>query len=173
MSPTPRPPDPAATGQRRRRLAQTFLAARMSARIGDSLGDEEPPIAGLRHYPRPNIDIGVVHGAAPPQRDLVAWARRRRLTLMAARLSPGEGGDGMTVDTYLWDVGVVILNDFRLFTPKGDAWWLVGSGDEAVSLRLTHEGPVATLVRPYRDEQERVRGLARASKLLEASLRED
>jgi hypothetical protein len=92
---------------------------------------------------------------------------------MAAGLSPGEGGNGMTVDTYLWDVGVVILNDFRLFTPNGEAWWLVGSGEEVVSLRLTHEGPIATLIRPYRDEQERVRGLVMASELLGASLRKE
>jgi hypothetical protein len=144
----------------------------MSARIGDSLGDEDPPIAALRHYPGPNVDIGVFYGAAPPQRDLMGWAQRRRLTLMAARLSPGQGGNGMIVDTYLWDVGVVILNDFHLFTPNGEAWWLVGSGQEIVTLRLTYEGPVATLVRPYRDEQERVRGLAMASELLETSLRE-
>lgn len=166
------PPDvPSEAELRRIRRAQRFLAARMSARIGEMLDDQELPIEGLRHFPGPNVDIGVVRGRAPHQRDMLAWARHRQLTLMAARLSESEDGDELTVDTYLWDVGVVILNQFLLFTPSGESWWLVGKGVEVISLKLTHEGPVATLTRPYRDEGELAHGLATASRLLSASLR--
>ena len=81
---TPPPTD------RRGRRAQLFLAGRMSARIGDSLSEQEPPISGLRHFPGPNVDLGIVVGAAPPQDEMMAWARRRRVTLMAGRLSEGK-----------------------------------------------------------------------------------
>jgi len=171
MSLPPESALPSASDLRKTKRAQLFLAARMSARIGDILNDEEPPIAGLRHFAGPNVDIGVVIGAASAQRDILEWARRRRLTVMAARLSEREGEEDLTIDTYLWDVGVVILNNFLLFTPDGDRWWLTGMGVEVVCLRLTHEGPVPTLARPYSDDSELAQGLATASELLNAALR--
>lgn len=142
----------------------------MSARIGEDPGDREPPIPGLRHFPGPNVDIGVALGTKLAQREMLAWARLRQLTVMAAQVPRSEGG-ALTVDTYLWDVGVVILNCFHLFTPDGGSWWLVGKGVEVVSLKLTHEGPVPTLTRPYRDETQLTEGLAAAESELRAFLR--
>jgi hypothetical protein len=68
-------------------------------------------------------------------------------------------------------VGIVVLSGFQLFTPGGGSWWLIATGVEVVSLTLTHEGPVPTLARPYRDNPERVQGRAKADELLAAFLR--
>ncbi len=170
MSPAPQPPNLSAADLRQSWRTQLFLAGRMSARIGEDPGDREPPIPGLRHIAGPNVDIGVALGTKPAQRDMLAWARLRQLTVMAAQVRRSEGGT-LTVDTYLWDVGVVILNHFHLFTPADDSWWLVGRGVEVVSLKLTHEGPVPTLTRPYRNESQLAQGLAAAESELRAFLR--
>lgn len=109
-------------------------------------------------------------GEKPAQREMLAWARLRQLTVMVAQVPRSEVGT-LTIDTYLWDVGVVILNHFHLFTPADGSWWLVGSGAEVVSLKLTHEGPVPTLALPYRDESQLAQGLAAAERELRAFLR--
>ncbi|MEO7826211.1 MAG: hypothetical protein ABIR60_03650 [Allosphingosinicella sp.] len=86
---------------RRSQRAQRLLATRMSGRIGEPLTGEDLPIEGLRHFPGPNVDIGVVLGRAPAQRGMLAWARHRQLTVMAGRLSEVEGRDELIIDTYL------------------------------------------------------------------------
>ena len=86
------------------------------------------------------------------------------------RLSDREGRGDLTVDIFLWDVGIVVLSGFKLFTPDGGSWWLIGTGVEVVSLRLTHEGPVPTLARPYRNDGELVQGRSKADELLAAFL---
>ena len=167
MSPAAQPPNPSPADLRRSWRMQLFLAGRMSARIGEDPGDREPPIPGLRHFPGPNVDIGVALGEQPAQREMLAWARFRQLTVMVAQVPRSEAGT-LTIDTYLWDVGVVILNRFHLFTPNDGTWWLVGKGVEVISLKLTHEGPVPTLTRPYRDEAQLAQGLAAAESELRA-----
>ena len=171
MSSATHPTMPSPADHRRSRRAQLFLAARMSARIGDSLSEQEPPVPELRHFPVPNVDLGIVVGAAPAQEEMMAWARRRQVTLMVGCLPKGGGRDELTVDTYLWDVGIVVLSGFRLFTPGGGSWWLIATGVEVVSLRLTHEGPTPTLTRPYRDNAELAQGRAKADELFAAFLR--
>jgi len=162
---------PSLDQSRRAERAALFLAETMSGRDAQSLSGMESPIADLKHFPRLHIDIGIVAGPMPPARRILAWARSRQITLMVGRLWDRDGVARLVVDAYLWDVGVVVLDNLHLFTPDGLRWWLVGRPEEVMPLRLSDDGPVPTLVPPYRDEKELERGMANADDILAAFLR--
>lgn len=151
---------------RRAERAAIFLAVTMSGRDAQSLSGMESPIAGLKDFPRLRVDIGIVAGPMPPAWRILAWARSRQITLMVGRLWDQDGCGRLAVDVYLGDVGVVILDDLHLFTPDGLRWWLVGRPEDMMHLRLSNEGPLPTLVPPYRGEEELERGMANADDIL-------
>ena len=155
---------------RRAKYAALFLAATMTGGQGQSLNRLGGPVAHLRYFKRPDVDIGIVRGAGPPSRHIVTWVRRRQVTCMVGRLWEREPFAELSVDTYLEDRGVAVLQDYHLWTSDCTRFWLVGRFDDALLLQLTKAGPVPTLTRPFRDEDELNRGRTTADQLLSALL---
>lgn len=151
---------------RRAKRAARILAETMSAGTGESLESIACPIPGLRHFASAKLDFAVLAEAVPAERKILAWVRRRQITCMIGRLSGGGARPSLAVDVYLADGGIVALTDYRLFFPDDDQPWLVGKDDDVVALRLTREGPVPTLAKPFRDTFELVRGVTKAGEFL-------
>ena len=155
---------------RRVTRAILFLASTMSGGEGRVPKDLECPIPGLKHFAGPNVDIAVAAGALPAERKILAWVRCRQIVCMIGRMSGRGAQSDLAVDVYLADGGIVALSGYRLFFADDDQPWLVGKADDVVALRLTREGPVPTLEKPFRDTFELVRGVAKAAELLARSL---
>ncbi|HEX8481129.1 MAG TPA: hypothetical protein VF650_04425 [Allosphingosinicella sp.] len=157
---------------RRAKHALLFLGATMSGGQGQSLSRLGSPVAPLRYFQRPDIDIGVVRGAGPPSREVVAWVKRRQVACMIGRLWEREPFAELTVDTYFADgAGAGNLDNLHLWTSdSGDRFWLAGRLNDPLLLKLTRDGPVPTLSRPFRDEDGLARGKTNADRLLSALL---
>jgi hypothetical protein len=155
-----------------------FLAATMSGGEGQSLHPLGCPVAYLRYFRRPDVDIAIVRGAGPPSREIVGWVRRRQTTCLLGHLWDREPYADLAIDVYLSDAGtgpgagrgVAVLDDRHLYTINCRKFWLVGRYDEPLLLALTRDGPVPTLTRPFDSEAEFERGKANADKLLSALL---
>lgn len=155
---------------RRAKHAALFLAATMSGGQGQSLNRLGCPVAHLRYFKRPDVDIGIVRGAGPPSRHIVNWVRRRQVTCMVGRLWEREPFAELSVDTYLEERGVAVLENYNLWTRDCFRYWLVGRIGDPLLLELTRDGPVPTLTRPFRNEDELNRGKTTADELLSALL---
>jgi hypothetical protein len=156
---------------RRAKHALLFLGATMSGGHGQSLSRFGSPVAPLRYFRRPDIDIGIVRGAGPPSREVVAWVKRRQVACMIGRIWEREPFAELTVDTYFADgAGAGNLDNLHLWTLDCTSFWLVGRIGDPLLLRLTRDGPVPTLSRPFRDEDELARGKTNADRLLSALL---
>jgi hypothetical protein len=156
---------------RRAKHALLFLGATMSGGQGQSLSRFSSPVAPLRYFQRPDIDIGIVRGIDPPCREVVAWVKRRQVACMIGRLWEREPFAELTVDTYFADgAGGGALHGLHLWTADHERWWLVGRLSDPLLLALTRDGPVPSLSRPFRDEDELVRGKTNADELLSALL---
>jgi hypothetical protein len=157
---------------RRAKHALLFLGATMSGGQGQSLSRFGSPVAPLRYFRRPDIDIGIVRGAGPPSREVVGWVKRRQVACMIGRLWEREPFAELTVDTYFADgAGAGNLDNLHLWTSDGgDRFWLAGRFNDPLLLKLTRDGPVPTLSRPFRDEDELACGKTQADQLLSALL---
>ncbi|HEX8125181.1 MAG TPA: hypothetical protein VF548_06330 [Allosphingosinicella sp.] len=90
---------------------------------------------------------------------------------MIGRLWEREPFAELTVDTYFADgAGGGALHGLHLWTADHERWWLVGRLSDPLLLALTRDGPVPSLSRPFRDEDELVRGKTKADELLSALL---
>jgi hypothetical protein len=167
-----RPPKSQAASLDDASRAALFLAETMSARSGRSLEGIACPIPGLRHFAGPKVDLAVVAGIAPAEREILAWVRRRQTTCMIGRLDRLGERPRLVVDVYLADGGIVALTGLRLFLSDPGRHWLVGEAADVVTIQLTPEGPIPTLTRPFADEVELVRGLKKAEEVLAAILSE-
>jgi hypothetical protein len=156
---------------RRARHAILFLAATMSGGDGQSLSRLGCPIPQLRYFRHPDVDIGIIRGAGPPCREVAAWARRRQVSCMVGRLWDRRPFAELIVEIYLADgSGSDPFGDLHLWTADHDRWWLVGRLEDPLLFALTRDGPIPTLTRPYRDEDDFVQGKTNADKLLSALL---
>jgi hypothetical protein len=164
---------------RRAHNALLFLAATMGGKNGKRPRLVGRPVPHMRYFQRPDVDIAIVRGAEPPVRDMVDWVRRRQTTCMIGRLWDRKPFAELVLTVFLSDAhtgpnsgrGVAALdNELHLFTPDGDRWWLAGRLEDPLLFALTRDGPVPTLAKPFRNEDELVRGKTSADKLLSAAL---
>ncbi len=161
---------------RRAHNAGRFLAATMTCKNGKRPRLVNCPLAHLRYYQRPDVDIAIVRGSEPEIRDVVDWVRRRQNTCMIGRLWDRKPFAELVVSVFLSDAhtgpssgrGVAVLDNLHLFTPDGERWWLTGRVEDPLLLALTRDGPVPTLTKPYQSEDELSRGKTQADKLLSA-----
>jgi hypothetical protein len=171
MNPSPQPIVLSLDEARRARHAALLLGATMSGGQGQSLSHLGSPVAQLRYFRRPDIDIGIVRGDAPPSGEVVAWVRRRQVACMIGKLWEREPFIELAVDTYFADgAGAGVLGNLHLWTLDCIAFWLVGRIGDPLLLKLTKDGPVPTLTRPFKDEDELIRGKTNADELLSALL---
>jgi hypothetical protein len=171
MNPSSQPTVLSLDEARRARHAALILGATMSGGQGQSLSRLGSPVAQLRYFQRPDIDIGIVRGAAPSSREVVAWVRRRQVTCMIGKLWEREPFIELTIDTYFaYGAGAGALDNLHLWTLDCIGFWLVGRIGDPLLLRLTKDGPIPTLTRPFKDEDELARGKTNADELLSALL---
>jgi hypothetical protein len=167
--------------RRRLRRAIQFVAATMRTTKIEEVSSTGAPVAELKYLPDVQVQLGAVRqppesrGAGPLRPDIAAWARLRQTSVIIAHLRDPLPDLAEVVFTLaFYDVGVATFERYFLWTEPGSCplsgqrWWMIGGNDNDILIQLGREGPVPTLTKPWKTEEEREAGEARADALISA-----